>query len=296
MNAVGVKSFVSWGQMRSWRGDLDLAALALACLLALPFIYGGAPEPFRALVATPLVLLYPGYALAAALLPLGRPLDTVERLALAIGLSLALVPIFGLVLHFTPWGISLTSMVVVLTLWTLALSGIARLRRLKAPRDVGTRVHPRSSLRLEPLNMAVRTALILALLGALGFTAWQVYDTEPLDSATELYVLGAGGLLGDYPTTLWVGRGQSLKVGVANREEGPMAYTVRAVLGGVSAGVVAVPIMDPGESWEGRLRVEPQVEGLGQRLELWLFSTSEDQALDKVHIFVDVLSPPLAGG
>ena len=66
-----------------------------------PFIYG------RHILGSLFVLLLPGYSLIKALFPT-RELDNVERTALSIGLSLALVSIIGLALNYTPWGIRVT--------------------------------------------------------------------------------------------------------------------------------------------------------------------------------------------
>jgi len=44
-------------------------------------------------------------------------LDNIERIAPSIGMSLALVPITGLILNYTPWGIRLTPV-------TLSLLGL----------------------------------------------------------------------------------------------------------------------------------------------------------------------------
>ena len=60
------------------------------------------------------VLFLPGYAFIKALFPKTVPiktssenLDKIERIALSLGMSLALVPIVGLILNYTPWGIRL---------------------------------------------------------------------------------------------------------------------------------------------------------------------------------------------
>jgi uncharacterized membrane protein len=51
-----------------------------------------------------------------------------EKLALSIGLSLAIVPLVGLMLNYTPWGITLTPIMVSLAVFTeaLALSALVR--------------------------------------------------------------------------------------------------------------------------------------------------------------------------
>jgi uncharacterized membrane protein len=50
--------------------------------------------------------------------PVQKEMDTIERAALSIGLSLATVPIVGLLLNYSPWGIRLTP----ITLSLLALT------------------------------------------------------------------------------------------------------------------------------------------------------------------------------
>ena len=76
--------------------------------------------------------------MAKALFPKGKltetsgPLDTIEIIALSLGLSLALVPIIGLLLNYTPWGIRLTPLVLSLLGLTLLLAttAIARERQI----------------------------------------------------------------------------------------------------------------------------------------------------------------------
>ena len=68
------------------------------------------------------VLYLPGAALIELLYPRREDLSQLERLALSIGLSLALVPLVGLILNYTPWGIRLNPIIISLTLLTLGLS------------------------------------------------------------------------------------------------------------------------------------------------------------------------------
>lgn len=74
------------------------------------------------------VLYLPGAALIEALYPKKEDLEPLERLALSIGLSLALVPLVGLVLNYTPWGIRLNPVVASLSLLTVSLA-FAAVRR-----------------------------------------------------------------------------------------------------------------------------------------------------------------------
>ncbi len=73
-----------------------------------------------------LVLFVPGYVLVAALFPgaiiEGKPeIDWIERIALSFGLSIAVVPLLGLLLNFTPWGIRFVPIVATIALFTVGI-------------------------------------------------------------------------------------------------------------------------------------------------------------------------------
>ena len=88
-----------------------------------PFIY------VRYVFGAVAVLYFPGYTLIEALYPKKEDLDGLERLALSIGLSLALIPLVGLLLNYTPWGIRLDPIVVSLSLLGVALALVAAVRK-----------------------------------------------------------------------------------------------------------------------------------------------------------------------
>jgi len=73
------------------------------------------------------VLFLPGYSLIRVLFD-SRELDNVERLALSVALSLALVPMAGLLLNYTPWGIRTTPVTFCLLGLTLVFASAAVIR------------------------------------------------------------------------------------------------------------------------------------------------------------------------
>jgi len=90
------------------------------------------------------VLWLPGYSFIKALFPeetqtkeTTKQLDPIERIALSLGMSLALVPIVGLLLNYTPWGIRLTPIVLsLLSLTTIfATAAIIREHRNKLRKE-----------------------------------------------------------------------------------------------------------------------------------------------------------------
>ena len=93
----------------------------------------------RYALGTIFVLWLPGYTFIKALFPTRVPiktssedLDTIERIALSSGMSLALVPIVGLLLNYTPWGIRLTPIVLSLLALTIVFATVALIREKQA--------------------------------------------------------------------------------------------------------------------------------------------------------------------
>ena len=85
------------------------------------------------LAALLLVLFIPGYALVAALFPGNKGVGWVERIALSIGLSMAVVPLIGILLNFTSGGIRFVPMLAAIALFILLLLVVAYSRRLSLP-------------------------------------------------------------------------------------------------------------------------------------------------------------------
>jgi hypothetical protein len=95
---------------------------------AFPLVYA------RYVFGSVFVLFLPGYSLIRALFG-SKELDDIERFALSIGLSLALVPMAGLLLNYTPWGIRTTPVTFCLFALTLVFASAAVVR------DYGNRAH-----------------------------------------------------------------------------------------------------------------------------------------------------------
>jgi len=103
----------------------------IAITAALIFITDAAPylAPARYIFGTIYILYIPGYILVEALYPEERSLKPLERVALSIGLSLAIIPLIGLLLNYTPWGIRLGSIVFSTLIYSLSLMIIAAYRK-----------------------------------------------------------------------------------------------------------------------------------------------------------------------
>jgi uncharacterized membrane protein len=121
--------------LRFWERNLPLY-LSLTVSLGTLLVVYALPDDFplvvfRWVLGSVFVLFIPGYVAVEALFPKSRELDGIERLALSVGLSLALVPLVGLLLNYTPWGIRLDPIMVSLTILTIGLALVAFARRFR---------------------------------------------------------------------------------------------------------------------------------------------------------------------
>ena len=111
---------------------LGFTALSLIVIAVTPGVFPlNVP---RWVLGSIFVLFLPGYSLLQLLFPKGSELDSLERFALGIGISLAVVPLIGLVLNFTPWGIRLVPIVISLAAFTVIVSIGGVLRKYWAVR------------------------------------------------------------------------------------------------------------------------------------------------------------------
>jgi hypothetical protein len=118
-----------------WERNVWLYAslmISIATIIAIYVLPADLPlVAIRWVLGSIFVLFIPGYVTVEALFPKGRELDTIERFALSVGLSLALVPLVGLLLNYTPWGIRLDPIVVSLTILTVGLAMVALAREYR---------------------------------------------------------------------------------------------------------------------------------------------------------------------
>lgn len=169
----------------------------------------------------------------------GSGIDGIERVALSFGLSIAIVPLIGLVLNFTPWGIRLTPIAVSVSGFTLVSVAVAAQRRWAIPPEERFQVPYRQWLAaartelFEPdsqTDTALNVLLAASILLAVGSVGYAVAVPSQGEAFTEFYLLTEnteGELVADgYPENLTVGESESLVVGIENNEYESREYTV----------------------------------------------------------------------
>ncbi len=183
-----------------------------------------------------LVLFVPGYALVAALFPSKEEIDWIERIALSFGLSIAVVPLLGLLLNFT-FGIFFQPIVLTILIFTEGMAAVAHLRRIRLP--VEERLTATIDLQLPAwreysnLDKALTLGLVASIVFSASVLAYVVTTPRPGERFTEYFILDANGRAENYPADLNVSEEGTVIIGVVNHEFETVGYTVKVDLVGV---------------------------------------------------------------
>ena len=104
--------------------------ILLLVLFAVKAPFSGSVIEFKALrvfFGGILTLVLPGYSFVRILYT-EKQIDPPERYALSLGLSLAITPIIGFLLNFTPWGIQFNTLVLCLSFFIVVSATIGLYR------------------------------------------------------------------------------------------------------------------------------------------------------------------------
>lgn len=282
----------------------DLKLTVLFTLVTLAFIYVPVLNEtiIRPVLGLAMVLFVPGYALIAALFPGRKDLDGIERAALSFGLSIAVTPLIGLGLNYTPWGIRLDPIVVCLTVFTLVCVLVANRRRhgLKAGEwfDIDFAAAYRQAKGevlgndRSQLDKVLTVVLIVAILLSIATLAYVVAVPKNGEKFTEFYILGPDGKADNYPTTYTLGDTKPVIVGIADHEYRSVTYDL-VIAQNASGAVVnlynTTLTLADNQTWEQPIDVKPALAGSNSELEFLLYADgNRTSPYRECHLWVNV--------
>ncbi|AKB12940.1 MAG: DUF1616 domain-containing protein [Methanosarcina flavescens] len=256
----------------------------------------------RNVLGLPLVLFLPGYALIAALFPAKSDLDGIERTALSFGLSIAIVPLIGLVLNYTPFGIRLLPVLVCLSIFIFIMCWLAYIRRASLPETEAFEISFSAaalSLKNEilekpesKLDRALTIILILSILMSVATLEYVILTPKEGEHFTEFYVLGPQGIADNYTTDYTLGQSGTMIVGIVNHEYRPVNYTMQVRL---ENQLLPLPenlqhiTLDHNETWEETVTFTPPLVGQNMKLEFLLFNeTDKTTPYRDLHLWINV--------
>ncbi|AGK60470.1 putative membrane protein [Archaeoglobus sulfaticallidus PM70-1] len=209
---------------KSW----DLILLSSFSIILILIIYLFPDSFLRKVIGLPFILFFPGYSLITFLFPEKKDLDSIERVALSFGLSIAITPLIGLALNYTPFGIRLTPILLSLATFNITFSLLSIYRRSIARDPFIPRIDF-SSLGWEEMSRLDRiltVILLIAIITSIAALIYIIVTPKQGEKFTEFYILGEKGKAADYPTKLRVGQNATIIIGIANHEYRTVNYTV----------------------------------------------------------------------
>ncbi|SIR19763.1 Uncharacterized membrane protein [Haladaptatus litoreus] len=294
---------------------LDLAFLGIAVALAAFPLYQSEIHgtPLALALGLPVALFAPGYAVVSLLFPGNGPsrcsarslpnrlrrggITVGERLALSFGVSLSLLPLFGLALTLAGFSFTLFTVLFGLVSLTLGATLLAVIRRLTIPADDRFSISIRGGAsRLNSalfdaetgadvaLNLVLALSVVVAL-SAVGYAFVAPQDGEQFSQLSLLTQTDDGEFVAEnYPESFTPGETQPVYVSVTNHEEAQTKYTVVAELQRVeqrpdgSARIVEEEGLErfdqrvrAGESWRTQHDIAPTMAGENLRVVYLLY-------------------------
>ncbi len=269
-----------------------LILVNLLCWLLIGAILLFPSSVLRVVVGIPFLLFFPGFSLVAALFPDKDSLSNIERVALSFGLSIAVVPLLGLLLNYTPYGIRLQPVVFSIASFITITSILAWLRQLHLTREEQPVLELNLSLPVTAktgLDKVLTVVLVLVALGTVSVLGYVLTQPKPGETFTEFYILGQEGQAANYPLELAVGEEGQVTVGIINHEGKETSYQVEiSTQQRIIAKAGPITLADE-EKWQGEMGFTLDAAGPEQKIEFVLFKNgSTEPYLGPLQLWINV--------
>lgn len=226
------------------------------------------------------------------LFPKKDDLDDIERVALSFILSLAVVPLLGLILNFTPFDIRLIPVLVILSVFTISILIIAWFRRMKLPAEERFRVPFGNLLKFNlgqnVLDKGLSIFLISAIMVSFATLFYVVVTPKIGERFTEFYLLDQNGTTSDYPTDLIVGEEGKIMICIVNHEHENITYSLKVVFNG-SLIIKEKVFLNNNEKWEKLFLFKARKKGENQKLKFLLFKDQKTEAYRTLHLWIRII-------
>jgi len=272
-----------------------LLAIVVLTLILFPVV-AFSTGPLRIALGLLFVIFFPGYTLLSALFPRQDSLGAIERLALSFGLSIAIVPLIGLILNYIPWGITLYPILISITLFIIATSAVGwyRERQLPAANRFGVtfKASPPNWRGMSKLDRGLSVSLVAAVLVASGYLGYVVTTSNQVERFTEFYILNIEGKAEDYPQQVILGEPIDVVVGVVSHELLPTSYRVGIAIDGTESKQVDIGTLFHEQKREKRVSLLHEVVGEKQKVAFYLYKNGADEPYFEapLHLYVDVIT------
>jgi uncharacterized membrane protein len=190
----------------------------------------------RIIIGLPILLFIPGYMTIFFLFPSTnikkKSIDYVERFVWSFALSIAIIPIIGIGLNYSPWGLRLQPILVSLELFIFIIGFLAIYRWFKTQPSKRFRFNVNISLPKDK-DITDRILTIMLLISIFSFiitTTYVIFTPSKVNPFTEFYILNSKGYIDNYPTDLVIKENATIKIGIVNHEYATKTFIVEVWL------------------------------------------------------------------
>jgi uncharacterized membrane protein len=270
---------------------MELVFICFLTLVVLPLVLLTTGIP-RAALGLLFLLFMPGYTFVAAMLPRKASLNPIQRLALGLGLSIAIVAFIGFVLNYTPWRIQVSSVAVAVALFIVICSAIALYRRRRLPESdrYAIRLHLGLSGRKgsSKADKMLSIVLVISALAAIGLLAYSLSLPKEGEKFTAFSALGSNGVAGKYDLAAVQGGEVRVTLEVVNHEQEDVSYNIEVTIDGEKVQEVGPINLSHTSRWKGEVTFVALKAGKGQKVEFLLFKDDGSKAYRETHLWLDV--------
>ncbi len=236
----------------------------------------------RLILGIPFLLFIPGYSLLLALIPKKGTGRTIETLSLSIVLSIALVPLLGLILNYTPWGITLETVLCSISVFVLTCLLIAwyRIRRLKfSDGNLQEQVVTPNTGKITFYGTGIKDfiltlVMIVVSVGVIFLLASFISAPKNQEVFTSFYIVEQNGNSGVDNIQLKAGEQGTVIVGIINQEGKDTTYSIGVYVDGTKDGEIGPIIVAWKQEWQGIINFTA-TDIQRQKIELKLYRNHE---------------------
>jgi uncharacterized membrane protein len=270
---------------------VELIAILLLTLVAFPVVELTEGVP-RIILGIIVLLLFPGYTLIAALFPSKESLKGVERAALSLVMSFAIVSLTGLILNFTPLGIRLTPIFVAMAIIIFLASVIALFRRYSLPEaerfTLSIKIRRIQWGSVSKFDKILSIVLAVAVIGAASVLAYVIAHPKAEETFTNFYILGPEGKMENYPQELALGEQAEVALGIENQENQDASYNIVVTLDGEEIQTIGPIRLADEQEWRDNFTLVPSKAGENQKVEFLLYKGEGSAPYLNLHLWLDV--------
>jgi len=292
-----------------WDFVLSIVWIAALVILVLAGNLMPGLSEIRLILGVVYVFFVPGYWLQAVLFPRIKELNTLERLGICLGLSVAVISLLALLLDRLPWGLRLWPILAGELGITLlfALVATSQRVRLRGTQACFVELHWQPYLWWKAQSgfkrgIFVLTAIILIIAGVM--IAWSFLAPFPDSFMTEFYLLGKERKAENFPRSAQPGETLQVIMGITNKERTANEYRVEVWVKdpwGLDhkdcVGIYGSFNLLPGQAIEIPVKWQMPWVGADMQVDFLLFLESEsEEPYRTLRLFLDVVEQNAPSG